>query len=63
MSDRAATILAAAIVIAGLLYFAVHLHNSTHGANSAIYNTVTGQYSTSRCRDAPATGRERQCSG
>ena len=43
MSDRAATILAAAIVIAGLLYFAVHLHNSTHGANSAIYNTVTGQ--------------------
>jgi hypothetical protein len=41
VSDRAAIILAAAVVTAALLYAAVHLHASiTYGA---VYNTVTGK--------------------
>jgi hypothetical protein len=35
-------ILAAAIVIAALLYAAVHLHASTRFG--AVYNTVTGEF-------------------
>ena len=43
MSDNAAKILAAAIIIASLLYFAVHLHASSHTNYFVmIYNTVTG---------------------
>jgi len=41
VSDRAATLLAAAIVIAALLYAAVHLHaNTAYG----VYNTMTGKF-------------------
>ena len=44
MSDRAAMILGAAIVIAALLYAAVHLHASQRVPGAAIYNTVTGEF-------------------
>jgi hypothetical protein len=45
MSDNAATILAAAIIIVAPLCFAVHLHASERTFNGValIYNTVTGQ--------------------
>jgi hypothetical protein len=44
MSDNAAKILGAAIVIASFAYFAVHLHASerTFNGSAVIYNTVTG---------------------
>ncbi len=43
MSDNAAKILATAIVMASLAYFAVHLHASDHANTyTLIYNTVTG---------------------
>jgi hypothetical protein len=41
VSDRAAIILAAAIVVAALLYAVVHLHAAV--PPGAVYSTVTGK--------------------